>query len=119
MQLATSAVAVYVLKKEQESKNPTKFHLKDMSAIEKAAFLDSVSQEKMGPMEVSLYHTQRCIRKITGLKNDKGKAVPFKKSPNGDYISMELLNKFPQDILNELSLEVATMGGLVEPVKKP
>lgn len=120
MKITRNKTVEYVLKSERElpESEQTVFKIRELGAIERANFTDIANEEQLGNIESSVIYTQRSIVDIINLKDDDGEDIPFIKSPRGDYVSTELINQFPSEVLSELALFCAELGGLIETEKK-
>lgn len=109
----------FVLEAERglPKKDQTIFMVKDLGTVDRARFVDEVARVKAGTIEGSILYTRRCIVDIKNLKDENGKLIKFVANENG-CIDDEMMNLFPTEVLNEIALFAADMGGLVEAEKK-
>lgn len=119
MILIKKVAVEFVLEAERKlpKKDQTIFLIKEMGTVDRARFVDEAKAMNIGKVESSIMYTQRSIVGIKNLKDINGKNIKFDATDLG-YITLEMINTFPTDVLNEIALFTAEMGGLTETEKK-
>lgn len=86
--------------------------LKPLGSVDRAQILDELKSKNYGDAEGLIKYAQRMIVDIDA------EGVEFDKNPRG-YISDALLNRLPDELIGEIAVRCAEIGGLVEAEKKP
>ena len=120
MILVKKEAVEFVLEDERElpKADQTIFVIKELGSMDRARFVDEANAEGVGAIESSILYTQRSIIDIKNLKDADGKEIKFDATPRGGYVSREMIDMFPSEVLNELAVFTAELGGLIESEKK-